>query len=158
MAVGIPCFEYPPPHLQKRSVEQLLRQRATADNGAVGRGPSWTLGGQMRVAHGSQPFRRDTERSDIHEAEPFLARSGDDNNHDHPAEEVSLQRLQVLARRIAFPFARRIPRVTKRYSSPYSSKHALAIFSRERLHTSCCISQRLRHSDGVFGRSALHSE
>ena len=74
----------------------------------------------MRVAHGSQPFRRDTERSDTHEAEPFLQRG--DDNHDHPAEEVSLQRLQVLARRIAFPFARRIPRVTKRYSRPIHSK------------------------------------
>lgn len=62
------------------------------------------------MANGSQPFRRDQEE----EAVPFL----EGTNHDHPfaAEDVSLQRLHLLARRLAFPFARRIPRVTKRYS------------------------------------------
>lgn len=60
------------------------------------------------MANGSQAFRRDQEE----EAVPFL----DGTNHDHPfaAEDVSLKRLHLLARRIAFPFARRIPRVTKR--------------------------------------------
>ncbi len=108
----------------------------------------------MRVAHGSQPFRRDTERSDIHEAEPFLARGGDDN-HDHPAEEVSLQRLHVLARRIAFPFARRIPRVTKRYSSPYNSTHVLTIIRCTATtvdDSGADFAATLGHSDGVFGR------
>lgn len=62
------------------------------------------------MANGSQSFRRDQEE----EAVPFL----EGTNHDHPfaAEDVSLQRLHLLARRLAFPFARRIPRVTKRYS------------------------------------------
>lgn len=72
----------------------------------------------MRVANGSQPFRRDPEGT--LESEPFLFQQREaeisDHHHDHPPpEELSVHRIQVLARRFAFPFARRIPRVTKRY-------------------------------------------
>ncbi|CAM9816881.1 unnamed protein product [Ectocarpus sp. 12 AP-2014] len=72
----------------------------------------------MRLSHGSQTFRRDSEGllgrgEGPNESEPFLFQQGE-NDHDHPAEELSVHRIQVLARRCAFPFARRIPRVTKR--------------------------------------------
>ncbi|CAM9702855.1 unnamed protein product [Ectocarpus sp. 4 AP-2014] len=72
----------------------------------------------MRLSNGSQTFRRDSEGllgrgEGPNESEPFLFQQGE-NDHDHPAEELSVHRIQVLARRCAFPFARRIPRVTKR--------------------------------------------
>lgn len=80
----------------------------------------------MRVANGSQPFRRDPEgslgrsgefrlsegRRDgglHHEIEPLIGLSHD--RHDHP-EELSVHR--ILVRRCAFPFARRVPRILTR--------------------------------------------
>lgn len=74
----------------------------------------------MRMANGSQSFRRDSDGplgrgEGTNETEPFLFPRGTRDDHDHPAEELSVHRIQVLARRCAFPFARRIPRVTKRY-------------------------------------------
>lgn len=76
--------------------------------------------GNMRMANGSQPFRRDSDAQlgrgeGTNETEPFLFPRNTRNDHDHPREELSVHRIQVLARRCAFPFARRIPRVTKRY-------------------------------------------
>lgn len=79
----------------------------------------------MRVANGSQHFRRDPEgslgrsgeyrlnegrrESGLHEIEPLIGLSHD--RHDHP-EELSVHR--ILVRRCAFPFARRIPRILMR--------------------------------------------
>ncbi|CAM9606633.1 unnamed protein product, partial [Hapterophycus canaliculatus] len=73
----------------------------------------------MRIVNGSQSFRRDSDGllgrgEGTNETEPFLFQRGARDDHDHPAEELSVHRIQVLARRCAFPFARRIPRVTKR--------------------------------------------
>ncbi|CAN0175279.1 unnamed protein product, partial [Scytosiphon promiscuus] len=73
----------------------------------------------MRVANGSQSFRRDSDGplgrgEGTNETEPFLFPRNTRDDHDHPAEELSVHRIQLLARRCAFPFARRIPRVTKR--------------------------------------------
>ncbi|CAM9468076.1 unnamed protein product [Laminaria digitata] len=87
----------------------------------------------MRVANGSQPFRRDPEgalgrsgefrlsegrrESGLHhEIEPLIGLSHD--RHDHP-EELSVHRIPILVRRCAFPFARRIPRILTRRTAQF---------------------------------------
>eukprot|EP00904_Undaria_pinnatifida_P006621 jgi/Undpi1/3089/HiC_scaffold_15.g06463.m1 len=88
----------------------------------------------MRVANGSQPFRRDPEGSLgrsgefrlsdgrresglHHEIEPLIGLSHDRHDrHDHP-EELSVHR--ILVRRCAFPFSRRVPRILTRRTAQF---------------------------------------